>query len=257
MTRRFPRPLAALLLVLALGSARTATGHAPVSNLYSKYEATTAGYTIAFVFAFPARAILPLVSTLADRTIEKSDLASYREPLSRYLFDRFSVSNDDQPCDHPAQVTQFFWDEPSNQALAVTKFVCRSKLAHLTIRSRVTHDMPVSHELVGDLRHGRALVRTFFSGDDAEANIDLSSLTPGAPPSDEDARRSARPGVPERERRHEDLASKALGIDLPRDAGADVDARVRRIVWVLVALAAAAWIVVRVRTARSAPFFNP
>jgi hypothetical protein len=248
---RFPRPLAALLLVLALGSARTATAHAPVSNLYSRYEATTTGYTIAFVFAFPTKAILPLVSTLADRTVDRDDLASYREPLSRYLFDRFSVANDDQPCDHPPEVTQFFWDSPSNQALAVTKFVCRSKLAHLTIRSRVTHDMPVSHELVGDLRHGRALVRTFFSGDDAEADVDLTSLTPDAPLSDDGARRSARPGVPGRERRYEDLASKALGFDLSDDAGAAVDARVRRVLWVLVALAAAVWIAVRVRTARS------
>ncbi len=220
---RFPRAVtAALLLVLGLCPSRTATAHAPESSLYSKYEATTSGDTIAFVFAFPTRAILPLVSTLADKTIDRSDLASYREPFSRYLFDRFSVSNDDEPCEHPPEVTEFFWDSQSNRALAVTKFVCRSKLAHLTIRSRVTHDMPVAHELVGDLRHGRALVRSFFSGDDAQAQVDLSSLTPSAPSSDQDARRSARPGVPERERRYEDLASKALGVDLPEDAGADV-----------------------------------
>jgi hypothetical protein len=210
---------AALLLVLGLCSPRTVTAHAPESSLYSKYEATTSGDAIAFVFAFPTRAILPLVSTLANKTIERSDLASYQEAFSRYLFDRFSVSNDGEPCEHPPQLAQFFWDEPSNRALAVTKFVCRSKLAHLTIRSRVSHDMPVAHELVGDLRHGRALVRSFFSGDDAEASIDLSSLTPGAPSSDQDARRSARPGVPERERRYEDLASKALGIDLAGDVG--------------------------------------
>ncbi len=261
MPVRFSRALAAVLLVLALvlglGSPRTAAAHAPESSLYSKYEATTSGATIAFVFAFPTRAILPLVSTLADKTLARSDLASYREPFSRFLFDRFSVSNDDEPCDHPPEVTQFFWDEPSNRALAVTKFVCRSKLAHLTVRSRVTHDMPVAHELVGDLRHGRALVRSFFSGDDAEVTVDLTSLTPSAPPrpSDEDARRSGRPGVPERERRYEDLASKALGIDLPGDiaeAGAAAETRVRRAVWLLVAVAAAAWITLRVRAARSA-----
>jgi hypothetical protein len=246
------RALAALLLVLGLGSARTAAAHAPVSNLYSRYEATTSGDTIAFVFAFPTRAILPLVSTLADKTVDRDDLASYRGPFSQYLFDRFSVSNDGQPCDHPPEVTQFFWDSPSNHALAVTKFVCRSKLAHLTIRSRATHDMPVAHELVGDLRHGRALARSFFSAEDAEVSIDLSSLTPGAPPSDEDARRSARPGVPGPERRFEDLASRTLGIDLPEDVGAGVDARVSRVVWLLVALAGAVWIVVRVRSARSA-----
>jgi hypothetical protein len=190
--------------------------------MYSRYEATTSGDAIAFVFAFPTRAILPLVSTLANKTVERSDLASYQEPFSRYLFDRFSVSDDGEPCEHPPQVAQFFWDAPSDRALAVTKFVCRSKLTHLTIRSRVTHDMPVSHELVGDLRHGHALVRSFFSGEDAQAQVDLSTLTASAPPGDQDARRSARPGVPDRERRYEDLASKALGIDLPEDAGTDV-----------------------------------
>jgi hypothetical protein len=248
--RRFLRVLPALPIVLVgLCSSRTAAAHAPESSLYSRYEATTSGYTIAFVFAFPTRAILPLVSTLADKTVDRDDLASYQEPLSRYLFDRFSVANDGELCEHPPQVTQFFWDAPSNQALAVTKFVCRSKLAHLTIRSRVTHDMPVAHELVGDLRHGRTLVRSFFAAEDAEANIDLSSLTPGAPPGDEDVRRSARKGVPDRERRHEDLASKALGVDLSDDAGAN--SRTRRAVWLFVAMAAAAWIVVRVRAARS------
>jgi hypothetical protein len=54
--------------------------------------------------------------------------------------------------------------------------------------------------------------------------------------------------VPGRERRYEDLASKALGIEL----AADADARVGRIVWLLVAVAAAVFIVVRVRSARSA-----
>ena len=212
----------AALLAVGLCSVRTATAHAPESSLYSKYEATTSGDTIAFVFAFPTRAILPLVSTLADKTIARSDLASYRKPFSQYLFDRFSVSNDGEPCEHSQELAELFWDEPSNRALAVTKFVCRSKLAHLTIRSRVTHDMPVAHELVGDLRHGRALVRSFFSGDDAEATVDLSSLTPSASSSDQDGRRSARPGVPERERRYERLASKALGIELSEEAGADV-----------------------------------
>jgi hypothetical protein len=81
---RFPRALAAALLVL-LGwcSARTAAAHAPESSVYSRYEATTSGDTIAFVFAFPTRAILPLVSTLANKTLERSDLAAYQEPFSR------------------------------------------------------------------------------------------------------------------------------------------------------------------------------
>ncbi len=213
---------AALLLALAFAlcaAARTAAAHAPESSLYSKYEATTSGDTIAIVFAFPTRAILPLVSTLANKTVERSDLASYREPFSRYLFDRFSISNDGQTCEHPPEVAQFFWDPPSDRALAVTEFVCHGKLAHLTIRSRVTHDMPIAHELVGDLRHGRALERSFFAAENAEAQLDLSSL---ASLGETDARRSARAGVPGRERRYEDLASKALGVELPDEVGADV-----------------------------------
>jgi hypothetical protein len=207
-----------------LFAARTVAAHAPESSLYSKYEATTSGDTIAIVFAFPTRAILPLVSTLAAKTVERSDLASYREPFSRYLFDRFSVSNDGQPCEHPPELAQFFWDSPSDRALAVTEFVCHSKLAHLTIRSRVTHDMPVAHELVGDLRHGSSLARSFFAAEDAEAQVDVSSLaSPSSVPSSEkDARRSTRAGVPGRERRYEDLASKALGVELPEEVGADV-----------------------------------
>ncbi len=217
---------AALFLALALAwcaaATRTASAHAPESSLYSRYEATTSGDTIAFVFAFPTRAILPLVSTLADKTVERSDLASYRAPFSRYLFERFSITNDGQPCDHPAEVAQFFWDAASDRALAITEFVCHAKLAHLTIRSRVTHDMPIAHELVGDLRHGRALERSFFAAEDAEAQLDLSALSPSTPASEMDAGRSARRGVPGPERRYEDLASKALGVELPADVGADV-----------------------------------
>jgi hypothetical protein len=198
---------------------RVVTAHAPESSLYSRYEATTSGDTIAIVFAFPTRAILPLVSTLANKTVERSDLGSYREPFSRYLFDRFSISNDGQPCDHPPLVTQFFWDPPSDRALAVTEFVCHAKLAHLKIRSRVTHDMPVAHELVGDLRHGPALERSFFAAEDAEAEVDLTSVAPVA---EKDDRRSARAGIPGPERRYEDLAAKALGLDLRAEAGADV-----------------------------------
>ncbi|HEY2514230.1 MAG TPA: HupE/UreJ family protein, partial [Polyangiaceae bacterium] len=209
----------ALLLALTFFAARPATAHAPESSLYSRYEATTSGDTIAFVFAFPTRAILPLVSTLANKTVERSDLASYREPFSRYLFDRFSVANDGHRCDHPAEVAQFVWDAPSDRALAITEFVCHAKLAHLTIRSRVTHDMPIAHELVGDLRSGSSLERSFFAAEDAEAQVDLTSVVPA---NDADAKRSARAGVPGRERRYEDLASKALGIDLREEAGTDV-----------------------------------
>lgn len=218
---RSRRALAAVLLfALAVLAPLRVTAHAPESSLYSKYEATTSGDTIAIVFAFPTRAILPLVSTLANKTVERSDLASYREPFSGYLFERFSISNEGQPCDHPPQVAQFFWDAPSDRALAVTEFVCPTKLAHLTVRSRVTHDMPIAHELVGDLRHGGSLVRSFFAAEDAEAQIDLTSLTS---PTEADARRSARAGVPGQERRYEDLASKALGIDLRGQAGSDVN----------------------------------
>jgi hypothetical protein len=210
--------VALLLAVAVVCAPRTVAAHAPESSLYSRYEATTSDDTIAIVFAFPTRAILPLVSTLANKTVDRSDLASYREPFSRYLFERFSISNDGVPCDHPPEVTQFFWDPPSDRALAVTAFVCHAKLAHLTIRSRVTHDMPIAHELVGDLRHGSALERSFFAAEDAEAQVDL---TQGTAASETDDRRSARKGVPGPERRYEDLASKALGLSLRAEAGAD------------------------------------
>jgi hypothetical protein len=220
---RLPRALvAALLLVLLWCSPRPAPAHAPESSLYSRYEGTTSGAEIAFVFAFPTRAILPLVSTLANKTVERSDLTSYEELFSRYLFERFSVANDGVPCDHPPALTQFFWDAPSDRALAITKFVCHAKLEHLTIRSRLTHDMPIAHELVGDLRHGRALVRSFFAAEDAVAEVDLTSLTASSSAAGDDARRSGRPGVPGRERRYEALASEALGVDLPAEASEDV-----------------------------------
>jgi hypothetical protein len=82
--------------------------------------------------------------------------------------------------------------------------------------------MPVPHELVGDLRHGRALERSFFAAEDAEAQVDLSPSSPSPSPRETDARRGARAGVPGRERRYEDLASKALGVPLPEEVGADV-----------------------------------
>jgi hypothetical protein len=98
--RQLARSLAAAFaVVLGLCFPRGVRAHAPESSLYSRYEATTSGRTIAFVFAFPTRAILPLVSTLANKTTERSELGTYRELFSDYMFARFSVSNGGEPCD--------------------------------------------------------------------------------------------------------------------------------------------------------------
>ncbi len=79
-------------------------------------------------------------------------------------------------CQHPDALGRFFWDDATSRVVAVTKFACATELGDLQIRSLVTHDMPISHELVGDLQHGGALVRHFFRGDDVEAHIDLAAL---------------------------------------------------------------------------------
>jgi hypothetical protein len=165
-----------LLALLALWPV-AADAHAPTFAVYSKVEGTTSGNRIAFVFAFdrmPLRALLE--RDAAQGKVEPADVGQYRAFLTKYLFDRFSVANAGTPCSHPAELSRLSWDETILHVIAVTTFTCDAPLTKLDIRSLVTHDMPYSHELVSDLKHGDVIVRHFYAGDDTEAHIDLTSL---------------------------------------------------------------------------------
>jgi hypothetical protein len=210
----------ALIFALAMAVPAAAHAHSTTFAVYSKYEATTAGRSIGFVFALDKAAVLALLERdAAHAKVAPEAVADYRAFFSQYLFQRFAVSNDGVACTHPAELGRFFWDEPTLQVVAVTKFVCPTDLSQLTIRSLVTHDLPIPHELVGDLQHGGSLERSFFHGDNVEVRIDLASLPP---PGTE--RRSARHrarfsyvSVPDKERRYTGLAESELGV--PLDGG--------------------------------------
>jgi hydrogenase/urease accessory protein HupE len=207
------------LLALALWPA-AARAHSTTFAVYSKYEATTSGRSIAFVFALDKASVLALLERdAAHAKVAPEAAVEYRGFFSQYLFQRFTVSNAGAACTHPDQLGRFFWDEPTKRMVAVTRFVCPNDLSQLTIRSLVTHDMPIPHEMVGDLQHGRSLERSFFHGDEVEARIDLSALPP---PGVEvrDTRKRARfsyAAVPDKERRYQSLAEGELGV--PLDGG--------------------------------------
>jgi hydrogenase/urease accessory protein HupE len=217
------------LLLLVLVSPfvpSVARAHSPTNAVYSKYEGTTSGRAVAFVFALDKVAVLALLERdAAHRKVEPGEIVQYGDFFSKYLFDRFSVTNGSDACRHPDALGRFFWDDRTNRVLAVTKFECPSDLSVLTIRSLVTHDMPISHELVGDLQHGGALVRHFFRGDDTEARIDIASLPASGvvePPPLRMRNRFAYVTVPDETRRYDDLARVELGADLPSEAAVDV-----------------------------------
>ncbi len=218
---------AAMLVALVCALPGTASAHATQSSVYSKFEATTSGRAIAVVFAFNTPAILRVLQHDAGARVDRSNLDGYGDLFSRYLFPRFTIANDGRPCEHPATLARFFWDAAGDHVIAVTKFECDSPLDELVIHSVVTRDMPLPHDLVGDLRHGRALVRHFFSSHDIEARIALSSLGQGAPPSDvpaaADAGASGDARIPAQERLYEDLAARTLNISLPAEPPADVN----------------------------------
>jgi hypothetical protein len=207
----------ALLLALALWPA-AARAHSTTFAVYSKYEATTSGRSVAFVFALDRAAVLALLERDDGHAkVAPEAIADHRAFFSRYLFQRFTVSNGGVPCTHPDQLGRFFWDAPTGRVLAVTRFDCASDLGELTIRSLVTRDMPISHELVGDLQHGRSLERSFFYGDDnVEARINLAALSPPG----EEARAPRQRGkfsyvsMPDKERRYTSLAETELGVAL-------------------------------------------
>jgi hydrogenase/urease accessory protein HupE len=213
----------ALILAVVLVLGRQAAAHAPTFAVYSKYEATTDGARVAFVFALDKGAVLRLLARdAAQADVEPADIARYAPFFSRYLFDRFTVSNDGVACGHRDELGRFFWDERTNRVLAVTSFDCGGELHELTIRSLVTHDMPVSHELFGDLLHGHALVRDVFSGDSVEARVVLPSLpqdgTASVPRTPREHGKLTYVTVPDTERRYEDLARAELRIGGPPQA---------------------------------------
>jgi hydrogenase/urease accessory protein HupE len=189
--------------------------------MYSKYEATVSGSDIAFVFALDKGAVLRLLEReVAPGAVDARAIEGYKSYFSRYLYQRFFVSNDGVACTHPTELGRFFFDEPTGRVLAVTKFHCGAEPAQLTIRSLVTHDLPLPHELVGDLQYRSALVRSFFAGDDVEARIALGALRQAAAPGGGARARGkfSYVGMPDRERRYSALAATELG----GEAAADV-----------------------------------
>jgi hydrogenase/urease accessory protein HupE len=228
LKRKRTKPLATSRLLVALRGAlfvaalfwpHLARAHAPTFAVYSKYEATTRGRDIAFVFELDAPSVLALLQRDAvlqgGPKLDPATLPQYSSFFSEYLFARFSVANDGTPCAHPSELGRFFRDEQTTHVLAVTKFSCASDLDEVTIRSLVTHDLPVPHELVGDLQHGETLVRRFFVGDEVETTISFRSLPSSG--IDEPHRPKRRGQVsyvlePDRLRRFDGLAQAELGV---------------------------------------------
>jgi hydrogenase/urease accessory protein HupE len=216
---------ASLVSLLASLLVSVALAHGPESAAYSKFEATTSDRTIAVVFAFHTPAMLRELQREAPVRIDRSNLDGFGDSFAPYLFSHFTISNDGQTCQHPPTLGGFFWDATSDHVIAVTKFECDSPLDDLVIRSVVTRDMPLRHDTVGDLRHGRALVRHFFSPSDVEERVQLSSLPQRAGWVDPggDAGTRANAWIPEQERLYEALAAKTLNIDLPASLPTDVN----------------------------------
>jgi hydrogenase/urease accessory protein HupE len=223
------------LFVIALAFAGAMPGrafaHSTTYAVYSKYEATTSGQAVAFVFALDKASVLQLLERDAPHApnvkVEPAAIADYRAFFSKYLFERFFVSNGGDACAHPAELGRFFWDEATSRVVAVTKYECKSALTELTIRSLVTHDMPTSHELVGDLQHGHALVRSFFFGDNVEDRISIASLRASGDALSQAPRQRGKfsyVAMPDRQRRYEDLARAELGADIASAEDAPTEA---------------------------------
>ncbi|HEX3696862.1 MAG TPA: HupE/UreJ family protein [Polyangia bacterium] len=202
---------------IVMAFAPHAAAHAPTFAVYSKYEATVSGRRIAFVFALDRPSVLQLIQRdVTHAPVDVATVSQHRAFFSQFLFARFSVSNDGAPCAHPPELGRFFWDEPTKRVVAVTSFVCPGVLNQLTIRSTVTHDMPTAHELVGDLLYDGAQARSTFANDDVEAHLSLPALAAAGGDSAVAPRRRGKfsfVGVPDRERRYDDLARAELGGD--------------------------------------------
>ncbi|HEY2512102.1 MAG TPA: HupE/UreJ family protein [Polyangiaceae bacterium] len=214
-----------IFLAVLCARPRAAAAHASQSSTYSKVEMTTSGRAIAVVFAFDTPAVLRQLQHDADAKVDRQNLGGYGDLFARYLFPRFTIANGGEPCVHPPALASFFWDAARDHVIAVTKFECSAPLDDLVFRSQVTRDMPLPHELVGDLRHGGALVRHFFTASDVEMRVALSSLAPGITDSSlgADGGVHVNPRVPDQERLYERLASSTLNLALPAEARAATD----------------------------------
>jgi hypothetical protein len=75
--------------------------------------------------------------------------------------------------------------------------------------------MPTSHELVGDLSYAGAQTRSTFSGDDVEARVNLPEMAAAGGQPERRPRTPRRSfsyvGVPDRERRYDEIANAELG----------------------------------------------
>jgi hydrogenase/urease accessory protein HupE len=85
----------------------------------------------------------------------------------------------------------------------------------------LTHDMPIAHELVGDLKHGGALERSFFYGDNVDAHLSLPAIerTGGSTRPPRQRGKFSYVTMPDSERRYQSLAEDELGVALD-DGGA-------------------------------------
>src|SRR6185369_15771985 len=92
-----PMKWCALLLALALWPA-PARAHSTTFAVYSEYEATTSGRSVAFVFALDKKSVLALFERDAHLQLAPEALADHKAFFSQYLFQRFSVSNAGVPC---------------------------------------------------------------------------------------------------------------------------------------------------------------
>lgn len=235
MQKKYIAVAALFALVVSLLSLllapRDAFAHSPTLSVYSKYEASTYERSVAVVFALDKASLLQLLDERAPHPagvkVEPQDIPAQLPFFSDYVFARFTVSNDGAACAHPDRLGRFFWDEATGRVLAVTKFTCATDLHELAIHAAVTHDMPTSHELVGDFTYNGANVRDYFANDDLDTTIDLSTLKPGM----ESGARKRRGKfsyvpVPDRVRRYDALARAELGIDAsqttPSEAGPEV-----------------------------------
>jgi hypothetical protein len=201
-----------LVLLLPVLAPSDALAHSTTYAVYSKYEATTSDDSVAFVFALDKKAVFSFLENLPGHgAVVPSELARDRATFSTYFFNRFSVTNDGKLCNHASELSRFFWDEGTKRVVAVTKFTCAERLGTLEIRSLVTHDLPLNHELVGDLSHNGVLERSFFYDDNSVARIELKKMKAARmPPVGRRRGRFSQVSMPDQKRRYDALASQEL-----------------------------------------------